>query len=243
MDSKASEDQLGVTEIISSNKFDKNSPTMEPKNIFRPSSPPSTLDNNDGFAPSPITPDSNKESTDLLSAFTSPLTIISSPTATSHSCADSYMNEEDDDEDNSPCTPKEGVFDPFAPGPDNLMLAPLSKIHLEESRTYVARRLNFNSIMKKKDCERNERAIETGFDDDMLLEAVYDNLLEAIISKQAEDMLAELAGGPSHDVLVTPPSAPRVTGIADTCPGAPMKPVKKSRNIDLSLCRRLDFDF
>ncbi|KAL4587239.1 hypothetical protein LXL04_000107 [Taraxacum kok-saghyz] len=220
--------------MISCNKLDKNSVDMIP-----PSSPSSKLDKNGGFAPSPITPDSNKETADLMSAFTSPLTILSSPLTTHHSGDDCYMNLEDDDE--SPGTPKEGVFDPFAPGPDKLMNAPLSLKQLEESRSYVARRLNFNnSNFTKKDCEKRE----SGFEDEVLLEAVYDSLLEAIISKQAEDILAEMtAVGLSCDGLETPPSAPRVSGIADTCPGAPMKPIRKSRNIDLSLCRRLDFDF
>ncbi|CAH1454621.1 unnamed protein product [Lactuca virosa] len=239
MDTKANVDQLGVVENISCNKLDKNSSV----DIIPPSSPSSMLDNNGGFAPSPITPDSNKESADLMSAFTSPLTIVSSPPATYHSGGDSDMNEEDD----SPCTPKEGVFDPFAPGPDKLMNAPLSMKHVEESQSYVARRLNFNSQMTKKDCENEKResVSESSFEDKQLLEAVYDSLLEAIISKQSEDILAEMtaAAYSSCDGLETPPSAPRVTGIADTCPGAPMKAVKKSRNIDLSLCRRLDFDF
>lgn len=226
---------MGVIDSISCNTLDNKSAAMETKYNIRPSSPPLTLDNNGDFAPSPITPDSNKENADLISAFTSPLTIISSPPATCHSSSDSDMNEDDD---NSPCTPKEGVFDPFAPGPDNLMNAPISMKHLEDSRSYVARRLNFNSLKTKKDYEKRESVSETCFEDAKLLEAVYDNLLEAIISKQAEDIFNEM-----NDVVVTPPSAPRVTGIADTCPGAPMKPVKKSRNIDLSLCRRLDFDF
>ncbi|PWA96644.1 hypothetical protein CTI12_AA038360 [Artemisia annua] len=45
-----------------------------------------------------------------------------------------------------------------------------------------------------------------------------------------------------HLVLTTPPSASRLTGIAETCPGATFKHVKKSRNVDLGLCRRLAFD-
>lgn len=232
MDTKVNVNQLGIIESISCNKLVKNSADM-----ISPSSPSSKLDNNGGFAPSPITPDSNKESADLMSAFTSPLTIISSPSMNEED-DDSYMNVEDDD--SSPCTPKEGVFDPFAPGPDKLTNAPLSMKHLEESRSYVARRLNFNSLLTKKDSEKRE----FGFDDESLLEAIYDSLLEAIISQQAADILDEMTAiGSNNDVLETPPSAPRVSGIADTCPGAPMKPVKKSRNIDLSLCRRLDFDF
>lgn len=236
MDQKASVDQLGVTENISCesvNKLDKNSAAMETMDIVHLSSSPPMVDNG-GFSLSPITPDSNKENSDVISCFTSPLTIVSSNLTTGI-----YMNEDDD----CPNTPKDGVFDPFAPGPDNLMLAPLSMKYLEESRSYVARRLNFSSLMTDNDCENLECVSETGFEDDMVLEAVYDSLLEAIIHKQAEDILGEISAvDSSPDAHATPLFAPRLTGIAETCPGAPLKSVKKSRNIDLSLCRKLEFD-
>lgn len=230
MDTKISADQLGVIGNISCEnlqKLDKKSAVMKTEELICLSSSPPMHDNG-GFALNPITPDSNKESSGLMSAFTSPLTLLSSP-----------MNEDDDD-----ClsTPKRGVFDPFAPGPDNLMMAPLSMKYLEESRNFVARRLNFNCIMTENVCE--ERVYESDFEDDMLLEAIYYSLLEVIICKHAEDMVGEISAvDSSPDAVKTPPFAPRLTGIAETCPGAPLKSVKKSRNIDLSLCRKLEFDF
>nr|GEY85443.1 PR domain zinc finger protein 8, putative isoform 1 [Tanacetum cinerariifolium] len=53
-----------------------------------------------------------------------------------------------------------------------------------------------------------------------------------------KDILSEIVAA---DVLMTPPSAPRLSGIAETCPGAPMKPATKLRNIDSRLCRKLEF--
>ncbi|GKE74553.1 cyclin-dependent protein kinase inhibitor SMR11-like protein [Tanacetum coccineum] len=70
------------------------------------------------------------------------------------------------------------------------------------------------------------------------MERVYESILEGIISKEAEDILSEIVAA---DVLMTPPSAPRLSGIAETCPGAPMKPATKLRNIDSRLCKKLEF--
>lgn len=238
MDAKTSTDQLGVSASIlckSAGKLDNKFADMETDNIANLSSSPSILDNK-GSALSPITPDSNREGSDFMSAFISPFS-IGSNSHMLHNGDNIYMNEDDD----CPSTPKAGVFDPFAPGSDDLLMAPVSMKYLEESRTYVARRLNFTSLVTKNIYEKGEGVCESALDDDMLLEAVYKSLLEAIVSKQAEDIISEISA--SHDALTTPPSAPRLTGIAETCPGAPFKHVKKSRNIDLGLCRRLAFDF
>lgn len=126
-----------------------------------------------------------------------------------------------------PRTPKDGVFDPFAPGPDNMACAPDSNKYLDECRTTVARRLDFHPSFDAQP--------DTLSDED-LVESVYETLLQVIISKQAEGVLAQMSSG-----CESPPSALRFTGIADTCPGAPMKPAAKPRNIDLGLCKKLEF--
>jgi hypothetical protein len=49
---------------------------------------------------------------------------------------------------------------------------------------------------------------------------------------------------PGFDGFNTPDSATRLTGIAETCPGAPVKTAgttKKLRIIDQGLCRKLEF--
>ncbi|XP_076918147.1 uncharacterized protein LOC143578451 [Bidens hawaiensis] len=225
-------DQLGVIgndscKIIK--KLDMDAADMETDDNLRLSSSP--VDNG-GFGLSPITPESNKESSELMSCFVSPLTFVSSDTS------------ENDGDGGSPSTPKDGVFDPFAPGPDRLALAPRTVKYLLESRSFVERKLNLNSVMIKDDLNHvSENALE---DDEVLLEAVYNSLLECIISKHAEDVLGEISAvdSSSLDVLMTPSFAPRLTGIADTCPDAPLKrAMKKSRCIDVGLCRKLELEF
>ncbi|XP_076899828.1 unknown protein 1-like [Bidens hawaiensis] len=227
-------DQLGVIgndscKIVK--KLDMDAADMETDdNLWLSLSP---VDNG-GFGLSPITPESNKECSELVSCFVSPLTFVSSDTS-----------ENDGDVDGgSPSTPKDGVFDPFAPGPDRLALAPRIVKYLLESRSFVERKLNFNSVMINNDLKHvSENALE---DDDMLLEAVYNSLLECIISKHAEDVLGEISAVDSSSVgvLMTPSFAPRLTGIADTCPDAPLKrAMKKSRCIDVGLCRKLELEF
>ncbi|KAM0064556.1 putative cyclin-dependent protein kinase inhibitor SMR11/SMR16 [Helianthus debilis subsp. tardiflorus] len=235
MDKKVGSDQLGVGGDVCC-KIVKKLDMETEEDLCLLSSPSSMVDNG-GFGLRPITPESNKEGSEVTSCFTSPLTLVPS-----------HMNVDEDEGDN-PSTPKDVVFDPFAPGPDSLMLAPRSVKYLQESRSYVERRLNFNSMKTKNDCELvSKSALE---DDMLLVEAVYDSLLECIISKQAEDILGEISAvdssssssSRSPDALMTP-FGPRLTGIAETCPDAPLKPVvKKSRYIDHSLCRKLELDF
>ncbi|PWA84488.1 hypothetical protein CTI12_AA130830 [Artemisia annua] len=136
----------------------------------------------------------------------------------SPSIASSSMSIDDD----IPSTPMEDVFDSLAGGRDKLMK------HGEKSESYVARKLNFNSGDK-------ERASDSRFGDGTVMESVYESILDGIISKEAEDILSEIVAA---DVLMTPPAAPRLSGVAETCPGAPMRPATKLRNVDTRLCRR-----
>ncbi|RDX69157.1 hypothetical protein CR513_51769, partial [Mucuna pruriens] len=164
----------------------------------------------------PITPDTVTENGDFQSQ--SPLTLSVVRKQLKLACIDCDSERAClDNHDNavangSPRTPKDGVFDPFAPGPDNIARAPNSNKYLDECRTTVARRLNFHPSF---DAAQEE---ETLSDEDMV-ESVYENLLQVIVSKQAEGFLAQML---NH--CESPPSALRFTGIADTCPGAPMKP-------------------
>ncbi|KAA8517605.1 hypothetical protein F0562_015079 [Nyssa sinensis] len=189
----------------------------------------------------PITPDSNRESGDFLLDFTSPLTLVSSPLKAV--CFDSHQNiERYASIDNSPHTPKEGVFDPFAPGPDKLMLAPHCNKYLEESQSNVARQLNFDASVKFFADGNPGNDAESISEEDIFLETVYGTLLEVIVSKQTEELLAEISPLDSgSDGFKTPTSAPCLNGIAETCPRAPMKPTKKFRSIDQGLCRKLEF--
>ncbi|XP_020209255.1 cyclin-dependent protein kinase inhibitor SMR11 [Cajanus cajan] len=130
----------------------------------------------------------------------------------------------------SPRTPKDGVFDPFAPGHDNMARAPSINKYLDEYRSTVARRLNFHPSFDVLQVDG-----DTLSDEDMV-ESVYENLLQVIVSKQAEGLLAQ-----KSNRCESPPSVFHFTGIADTCPAAPMKPAGKPRNIQLGLCKKLEF--
>ncbi|KAK9153372.1 hypothetical protein Sjap_000852 [Stephania japonica] len=88
------------------------------------------------------------------------------------------------DLDLSPRTPMGDVFDPFAPGPDELMLAPLVKKRMEKAPNpvSVSRRLNFGSCL-----ELEVDDVEEVFQDKVLLETLCESILELILLKQAEE--------------------------------------------------------
>ncbi|KAG9443363.1 hypothetical protein H6P81_014703 [Aristolochia fimbriata] len=121
-------------------------------------------------------------------------------------------------------TPKNHVFDPFAPGPDELIHAPRKK-PLEESRSRVARRLVFDS-----DCNFIERFGDEE-SEESLLEAIYESILDVVLSKQVTEIPSKnfALGCSSFSVFQTPRHLPPLTGFADTCPGAPMKPLGGSK--------------
>ncbi|EEF30577.1 conserved hypothetical protein [Ricinus communis] len=174
----------------------------------------------------PITP-ANKENGDFSLDLSSPLTVVKKvPKAL---IFDSNTNQNQDpltniDSSSSPRTPKDGVFDPFAPGPEDKAWAPQCKKYSDEARSSVARRLNFSSSFKGLGDECAGDCVES-ISDEQMFESVYENLLEAIVSKQTECSLAELSKMElDSDSCLTPSSAPRLTGVADACPGAPMKP-------------------
>ncbi|KAK3018230.1 hypothetical protein RJ639_002764 [Escallonia herrerae] len=174
-------------------------------------SPPLMVPANGGASIRPMTPDSGRENGEVPFAAASPITLVASPSTQSgfdsHQKDDPCSSSED-----SPRTPKEGVFDPFAPGPDKLMLAPHRK-HNQESRVSVARRLNFNSTLKIVGDAKCEIDAEMISDEDILLETVYVTLLEAIVSKQSEMVLRELLPlDPSPDGFKTPTSTPCLNG-------------------------------
>ncbi|KAK7284598.1 hypothetical protein RJT34_19347 [Clitoria ternatea] len=167
----------------------------------------------------PITPDAVAENGDIQSPLTLTLTVVRQQLKLASIDSDS----------SSPRTPKDGVFDPFAPlGLDNITKAPQSnKCAGDEYRTTVARQLNFHPSF---DAEKESLS------DQDIVESLYHNLLQLILSKQAEDILAQVSS--DSDDCTTPPSPICFTR---TCPAAPMKPPGKPRDIQLSLCKKLQF--
>ncbi|KAK4748154.1 hypothetical protein SAY87_014740 [Trapa incisa] len=182
----------------------------------------------------PSTPDINGECRDLLSDLNSPLT---QPLKSDH--LDSAMDMAGDD--GSPRTPKDYVFNPFAPAADDLLLAPHCKKRCDEWRTSVTRRLNFGCPTENPG-KRSHEENQTHISDKELMDALYENLLEIILESKTEDIFAEMSSIEWADEdCRTPTSVPKLNGFAETCPGAPVKAAANSRNIKLSFYRKLQF--
>lgn len=199
----------------------------------------------------PSTPDADRESCDFPSDSKSPLTQVVASRALQLTCVDSLGEKiieapleglDSFDPLCSPRTPKDGVFDPFSPGPAHLALAPLSRKYFSGSVGLISRRLQFgSSSSSSSSLQLVEAEEEQSISDNELLEAVYENLLEVIVSHQAEASLAQLSSSQSDSPDCITPPASFVSGVAQTCPAAPVKPSGKLRNFDLGLCRKLEF--
>lgn len=187
----------------------------------------------------PITPDSIREGGDHVDGCCSPVSSSLHRTR----CFNSqlfgnlvYSNE------GSPRTPKGLGFDPFAPGPDELMLVPQCKKYFTDSRAKVTRQLNFEETLNFNGNVDHSDNVGTVSEDEMLFELLYNSLLEVITSKQKEDLHSKASTPLSDsDGYKTPTSAPHFSGIADTCPGAPMKPANWFKRTDKGLCKKLIF--
>ncbi|XP_057458998.1 uncharacterized protein LOC130749644 [Lotus japonicus] len=196
----------------------------------------------------PVTPEAVRENGDLHS----PLTLTVVRNQLKRACIDPDRGNAGRD-GGSPRTPKDGVFDPFAPGPDSMQNAPQCKKYAEEFRNSVARRLSFIPCFVDDDGgdvlhqKRTSLLPDAGpLSDEEMVESVYWNLLRVIVSMQrTEGVLAQVSSVEGRDSddggCKTPPSPFRFTGIADTCPGAPMKPAAMPRNIEVGLCKKLEF--
>ncbi|KAG1365600.1 putative protein 1 [Cocos nucifera] len=139
-------------------------------------------------------------------------------------------------------TPTESIFDPFAPGPEDLMLAPKKKM-MRESKIPLRRQLNFDSCsdsMEKVDANASEDAAQ----EDRLLELIYKSFFDLIVSSEVKEISAErlpVESNPSEGSK-TPTSLSLLTGVAETCPAAPMRPhALKARRLSPDICRKLDF--
>lgn len=155
----------------------------------------------------------------------------------------SASNQMDDLEVLSDCeTPTGVLFDPFAPGPEELVLAPKKKM-TREFKIPTRRQLNFDI------CSDEETSESTVSDDESyILESICQSLLELVVSYQLEEICNEIfvekdnLSDKTSDGFKTPTSLPLLTGIAETCPDTPKRPNYKSRRIDKSFSRKLEFE-
>ncbi|CAN6330967.1 unnamed protein product [Urochloa humidicola] len=100
-------------------------------------------------------------------------------------------------------TPRESIFDPFAPGPDVVAWAPKKQV-IRGAEVPSRRKLNFDSDGPLDSQEESEKIL--------------------------------------YESCKTPDSKPLLTGIASTCPDAPLRPSHKVSKLSPSICRKIDFD-
>ncbi|CAL4903519.1 unnamed protein product [Urochloa decumbens] len=100
-------------------------------------------------------------------------------------------------------TPRESIFDPFAPGPDVAAWAPEKQV-IRGAEVPSRRKLNFDSDGPLDRQEESEKIL--------------------------------------YDGCKTPDSKPLLTGIASTCPDAPLRTSRKVSKLSPSICRKIDFD-
>ncbi|XVF29771.1 hypothetical protein REPUB_Repub15cG0150800 [Reevesia pubescens] len=211
------------------------------REVIDPSTP--TREGNKEVSLGPITPDANREIGEFPYNFNSKPVAVEKPPKMPHFDPDATINQDllAYVNHSSPKTPNDVVFDPFAPGPEDMVFAPLCRKYIDEMKTTVAHRLNFDYSVRNVDSATHRTAAESISDDEMF-ESVYENLLEAIVSNQAQGFLTEFSNIEcDSDGCKTPPSVPCLNGVAETCPGAPIKLTGRPRNIDLELCRKLEF--
>nr|ABA95663.1 retrotransposon protein, putative, Ty1-copia subclass [Oryza sativa Japonica Group] len=132
-------------------------------------------------------------------------------------------------------TPRESIFDPFAPGPEELACAPKKKV-IKAPELPSRRQLRFDSDdypVKRLSFEFDEAE-----EDDQFLEQICKMFIDLIISNQAlettgKDLIGSNSPGSCEPLLI---------GIADTCPDAPLRRPLKAVQLSPSICRKLDFD-
>ncbi|KZV41092.1 hypothetical protein F511_14068 [Dorcoceras hygrometricum] len=229
---------LGMEGTISSNfvpicvitKVD--SPVVEDKNVRTfPQASTLAFDQRPTCIGRPVSPDFDRANAEQCLDRPSQDLLVSSP------CSVRRF----DFNDNGSETPKESIFDPFSLVHDKFMLAPPRKKCMEESGNNIVRRLDFSSFtnLVSRDFESYD---DTKSEEEQMLAIVCSDLLDVITSERTKEFATtSLSGVSDSDGFCTPKFAARLSGIAETCPGAPKKSIHKYRNIDKNLCRKLEY--
>lgn len=150
-------------------------------------------------------------------------------------------------------TPRESIFDPFAPGPEEVACAPKKKV-TRGAEVPPRRKLNFDSddyLVKRLSFDWSDSEEECQY-----LQMIQKMVLDLCISDspdQHEEMLdstldwQEETGNIMIDSILyescmTPDSKPLLTGMASTCPDAPLRQSLRVSKFSPGVCRRIDFD-
>lgn len=208
------------------------SSVVKEKEVRRfPQSSDSTFDQRPTFIGGPVTLDFERGSARQPLDMPCQAMLVSSPPSVP--CFDF--------DDNGSKTPKDSIFDPFAPVQDKFMLAPRRKKCMEEWGNNVFRRLDFSSTSNL--VSWNQEAYNDALsEEDQMLDIVYRDLLDVITSERTKEIASKSMSEVSDsDGFYTLKFAARLTVKAETCPGAPKKFISKYRNIDKKLCRKLEF--
>ncbi|KAL1543643.1 hypothetical protein AAHA92_20586 [Salvia divinorum] len=118
-------------------------------------------------------------------------------------------------------TPKETLFDSFAPGSDKLLLAPRRLKYRDESCSHVVRRLDFASSLIEEFDNVADDDDEADDEEQRLFEIVHGTIMDAISEEQGALRSTPLLAGIAEtrpEEQGTPSSTPILTGIAETCP-------------------------
>ncbi|CAL4910931.1 unnamed protein product [Urochloa decumbens] len=146
----------------------------------------------------------NKEDSESLSKTCDHENIVEAITPRGDTLELSISREVLDDSLSLGCeTPRESIFDPFAPGPDVAAWAPKKQV-IRGAEVPSRRKLNFDSDGPLDRQEESEKIL--------------------------------------YDGCKTPDSKPLLTGIASTCPDAPLRTSRKVSKLSPSICRKIDFD-
>ncbi|XP_062231043.1 uncharacterized protein LOC133928641 [Phragmites australis] len=140
-------------------------------------------------------------------------------------------------------TPRESIFDPFAPGPEEAACAPKKKV-IRGAEVLSRRQLNFDSgdyPAKRLSFDRSDSE-----EADQYLQVIHKMILDLFISDgsldREEEIEKNLIDSSPHESCKTPVSKPLLIGIATTCPDAPLRPSLKVLKLSPSICRKIDFD-
>jgi hypothetical protein len=144
-------------------------------------------------------------------------------------------------------TPRESIFDPFAPRPEEVVCAPKKKAISDsdivsrrqlnfESGDYPVKRLSFSS--DDDDAEEEDQCVV------ILENMILDLVMQDGFLDQQKITEAAPVDGSTGEICKTPDSKPLLTGIATTCPDAPgpMRPSLKAFQLSPSIRQKIDFD-
>ncbi|XP_074585788.1 uncharacterized protein LOC141841515 [Curcuma longa] len=170
----------------------------------------------DGMEVCPATPSSERDSMDL-------------------SCSD---QSEEREAISIVLTPLKSIFDPFAPAPEELVVAPMK-------RTLKSMQIPHLRKLKLYDCGDSTQTECHAPEEDQLLELLSQTFFELIVSSQLQEISAcKLLDQDQQEhskYANTPLSLSLLTGIAETCPPAPKREPAESTKLDPGVCRQLDF--